>query len=340
MKAWVLETLGGIDALKLKVVADPVPRAGEVRLKVRYAGLNPADRFLAENRYPARPALPHVLGRDGVGEVDQVGVGVHEWKEGDLAVLLRGEVGVSRWGTFAEHVVAPREYVVTLPAEWSEQEAAGAPLVYLTAYQPLTQWGEISAGAVVLVTGASGGVGIATIQLARAMGLRPIGLSRGPARRDALVSLGAEKVWDPSDENWPSQVKDYLKDQRVNLAVENVAGPIFEGVVATLGNHGKISVVGRSAGEVRNFNTGTLFFKRLRIGGVAVGSYTSDEARAAWDAVVNLLGNSGVKPVIDQVFPFESLPAAFERSSSDHLGKELISVAETASAAVVDEISE
>jgi NADPH2:quinone reductase len=337
MKAWVLDKLEGIEALKLKVVPDPVARAGEVRLKVRYAALNPADRFLAENRYPARPPLPHVLGRDGVGEVDQVGVGVHEWKEGDVALILRGDVGVSRWGTFAEYVIVPREYVVTLPSGWNEQEAAGAPLVYLTAYQALTQWGEVNPGSVVLVTGASGGVGIATIQLARAMGLRPIGLSRGPARREALVSVGAEKVLDPSDEDWPTQVKDYLKDQRVDVAVDSVAGPVFEGVIATLGDRGKVSVVGRSAGEVRNFNTGTLFFKRLRIGGVAVGAYTSDEARAAWDAVVTLLGKAGMKPVIDQVFPFEDLPAAFERLSGDHLGKELISVAQTAPAAVVDE---
>ncbi|HEX8521921.1 MAG TPA: zinc-binding alcohol dehydrogenase family protein, partial [Tepidisphaeraceae bacterium] len=270
------------------------------------------------------------------GVVERVGIGVHDWNEGDVAVLLRGEVGVERWGTFAEKVLVPREYLVKVPAGWTQQESAGAPLVYLTAYQALTQWGEIPRRSVVLVTGASGGVGIATIQLSRAMGLRPIGLSRGPARREALAALGAEKVYDPMDDDWVAQVKRDLKDQRVTLAVDNVAGSIFDGVIATLGHEGKVSLVGRSGGEVRSFNTGTLFFRRLKIGGVAVGTYIAGEARAAWDAVVKLLATTGAKPVIDQVFPFEDLPAAFERMASDHLGKELIEVEKSARDAVVE----
>ena len=315
MKAWLLDRLEGIGRLQLTDVPEPVAREGEVRLRVKYAALNPADRFLAEGQYPAKPPLPHVLGRDGVG-VDEAG---------QIRVLLRGEVGVNRWGTFAEYVVAPREYVVRLPSGWSEQEAAGAPLVYLTAYQALTQWGEIPRGSIVLVTGASGGVGIATIQLSRAMGMRLIGLSRGPARREALVALGAEKCFDPGDADWPSRVKDYAGDKRVQLAVDNVAGDLFAPVVGVMGDRGKISVVGRSGGEVRNFNTGSLFFRRLRIGGVAVGAYTSAEARSACEAVVKLLSSTGAKPVVDRVLRFDELPAAFERLAGDHLGKILIS---------------
>jgi len=172
MKAWILTEFSGLDALELREVQAPAPQAGEVRLRVHYAALNPADGYLAENQYPAKPPLPHVLGRDGVGEVESLGAGVTDWKIGDVAVLLRGEVGVNRWGTFAELVNVPRDYLVRLPGGqqgqqdgqqggWSEQEAAGAPLVYLTAWQAITQWGDLPTQPVMLVSGASGGVGVA-----------------------------------------------------------------------------------------------------------------------------------------------------------------------------------
>ena len=326
MKAWLLKDYTGIDALELADVADPVPAPGEIRLRVHHAALNPADRFLAEGQYPAKPALPHVLGRDGVGDVDQVGTDVTDWKVGDVGVLLRGEVGVNRWGTFAQRVIVPASYLVPLPTGWSEQEASGAPLVYLTAYQALTQWGALPKDSVVLVTGASGGVGIATIQLARAMGLRAIGLSRGADRRGAIKKLGAEKTFDPTDAQWTTRLKDHLGDRRVDVAVDNVAGPGFAQVIQTLGEHGKMSLVGRQGGTVPDFNTGTLFFRRLRIGGVAVGAYTNAEARQAWEQVVRLLASTGAKPVIDREFPFEQLIPAMERLWSPHVGKILLAV--------------
>ena len=334
MKAWLLSDFTGLDALKLSDVPDPIAQSGggggggggELRLRTRYAALNPADRYLAQGQYPAKPPLPHILGRDAVGVVDQVGDGVEGWNVGDVGVLLRGEVGVSRPGTLAERVIAPASYVVKLPPGWTEQQAAGAPLVYLTAYQALMQWGEPKPSAVVLVTGASGGVGIATIQLARAMGLRPLGLSSGADRRGAIKNLGAEEAFDPTDDNFPTRIKEYLKTDRVDLVVDNVAGPAFAGVIATLGDRGKVSVVGRQGGEVPSFNTGTLFFRRLRIGGVAVGAYTNDEACKTWDEIVRLLEKTSARPVIDRIFPFADLIPAFERLWSDHLGKVLIAV--------------
>src|SRR5829696_1327497 len=155
MKAWLLESLGGLDRLKLADAPDPTPAAGEVVLRVHYAALNPADYYLAEGQYPARPAFPHILGRDGVGTIEAVGPGVTTFKVGDRAVLLRSEIGVNRWGTLAEKCAIPAESLAPAPQGWSEPQAAGAPLVYLTAYQALTQWCKpLPPGSVVLVTGA------------------------------------------------------------------------------------------------------------------------------------------------------------------------------------------
>ena len=123
-------------------VADPEPQPGEAILEVGYAALNPADRYLAERQYPVKPPLPHILGRDGVGRVLQVGSGVNDVRVGDKRVILRGDVGGSRWGTFAERVAVPVEEPGGSSSGLERSgRAAGAALVYLTAYQALTTWG-------------------------------------------------------------------------------------------------------------------------------------------------------------------------------------------------------
>src|SRR4051812_45937198 len=165
MKAWLLPEIGGgVPALRLTDAPDPKAAAGEVVLRVLLAGLNPADRYLSEGMYPAKPPLPHILGRDGIGVVESVGPGVTQFKRGDKAVIVRSEIGVSRLGTFAERVAVPAESLVPPPAEWTDEEAAGATLVYLTSYQAIMQWENLPAQAVVLITGASGGVGVASTQ--------------------------------------------------------------------------------------------------------------------------------------------------------------------------------
>src|SRR5258707_9935345 len=109
MKAWLLDSLDGIEAIRLGEIPDPQPQRGEVLLDVLYAALNPADRYLAEGMYPARPPFPHILGRDGVGTVRAIGPDVSGITVGQNYAILRGEVGISRPGTFAEKVVAPVE---------------------------------------------------------------------------------------------------------------------------------------------------------------------------------------------------------------------------------------
>lgn len=324
MRAWLLDSLSGIDTLRLANVPDPEPGPGEVVLDVHFAGLNPADRYLAEAQYPARPPLPHVLGRDGVGSVTSVGPQVDCFNAGDRFAILRGEVGVSRWGTFAQRVVVPVESLVEVPPGWTQEQAAGATLVYLTAYQALTQWGELPPGSHVLVTGASGGVGVASIQLAAAMGHVGVGLSRDKQKAERLKTIGAAEVFDPQDRAWRRAVKDLTGGKGVDLAIDNIGGTLLPDVIETLGYNGRVSLVGRLAGPVPQFNTATLFFRRLKLGGVAVGTYTNPEARAAWGEVLRLLDKTGAKPLVDRVFDFEQLPAAFERLEQGPMGKVLL----------------
>lgn len=316
----------GIDRLRLAEVPEPELKPGELLLEVHYAGLNPADRYLAERQYPAKPPLPHILGRDGLGTVLRVGGGVSGVNVGDQRAILRGETGVTRPGTFAQRIAVPAQDLVEPVNEWRETEAAGATLVYITAYQAITMWGPLAPGSVVLVTGASGGVGVATVQLAAAMGCTVVGLSRSREKSERLRQLGATFTFDPHDPQWRQAAKQALAPRRVALAVDNVGGKLLPEVIDTLGDQGKVSLVGRLAGPVPNFNTATLFFRRLCLGGVAAGAYTNAEGHAAWRAVCDLLRNSGGRPQVDSVFPFGKLPQAFARLAEGPLGKVLLQV--------------
>src|SRR5262249_12740355 len=157
---------------------------------------------------------------------------------------------------------------------------------------------------------ASGGVGVASAQLGIAMGHTVIGLSRDSEKRKVLESLGMQLALDPSDPQWKKKLAEFLGKRKVDLAIYSVAGTLFPQLIATLGDRGRISVVGRLAGEVPQFNTASLFFRRIRIGGVAVSAYTNQESRHAWKTSVELLNKTGARPLIDAIFRFDQLPAA------------------------------
>lgn len=325
-----MDSFDGVEKLRLGDVPDPQPGPNQVLLRLRFAALNPADAFLAQAMYPAKPSLPHILGRDGVGEVLAVGASVSNVKAGETVGILRCDVGVEVWGTLAEKVVVPASSVAPPPAGWSLEQTAGAPLVYLTAWQALTQWSDPPApppaGSVLLVTGASGGVGTASVQLGKSMGLTVVALSRSAEKGAKLRAMGADHVFDPGDPNLRKAAIAAIAPKKVDIVVDNIGGALFNQVLATLGYGGRISVVGRSAGEVPNFNTASLFFKRNRIGGVAVSDFTAEQAQSAWKEITGRLNAIGQKPVIDHVFPFEEVKQAFARLAEGPMGKVLIRV--------------
>src|SRR5580704_5588420 len=252
MRAWFMDSYNGVENLRLGETPDPEPGPDQVSVRVRFAALNPADAFLAQAQYPAKPALPHILGRDGVGEVVAVGPGVSNVKAGDTVGILRCDCGVEAWGTLAEKVLVDARSIAPPPAGWTLEQTAGAPLVYLTAWQALTQWSDPpappSAGSVLLVTGASGGVGTASVQLGKSMGLTIVGLSRSAEKGAKLRAMGADHVFDPADPNLRKAALAAIAPKKVDIAVDNIGGALFNQVIAMLGHGGRISVVGRSAG--------------------------------------------------------------------------------------------
>ncbi len=333
MKAWLLPSLTGIQSMTLGEVPAPTPAAGQIVLNLQFASLNPADNYLAQGQYPGKPTFPHILGRDGIGTVSAIAPDVTGIKVGDTRLILRGDTGVTRPGTLAQQVAVDAAYTTTVPTGWSLEQAAAAPLVYVTAWQALTQWPDLPAHPIVLITGASGGVGVAATQLAHALGYKIAALSRSKEKADQLRQLGATWTLDPTDPNWPGQLKKILDadsslkiQSRIDLAIDNIAGETFPRIIDVMAMNGRISCVGRLAGPVPNFNTGTLFFRRLKIGGTAIATYTLQESHAAWNLVLQTLAKTGAKPLIDHVFNFEQVPAAFGRLAQGPMGKVLVRI--------------
>ncbi|MDF0667390.1 MAG: zinc-binding alcohol dehydrogenase family protein [Nitrospira sp.] len=331
MRVWLMGSYDGVEQLQLGEVPDPQPGPTEVRLKVRYAALNPADAFLAQGLYPAKPALPHILGRDGVGDVEAVGLRVADIRPGETVGILRCDAGVEKPGTLAEKVVVSAESLVRLPAGWSLEEMAGAPLVFLTAWQALTQWNDPPAPpperSILLVTGASGGVGVASVLLGKSLDLIVVALSRDARKRTKLKALGADFVFDPEDRNLAKSVSASISPRKVDLAIDCVGGKLLPQVIALLGYGGKISIVGRSGGLVPEFNTATLLFRRIRMGGVSVGDYTAQAAQAAWNEIVRRLEKIGRHPLVDSIVSFEEVKKGFARLARGPMGKVVVRVA-------------
>ena len=331
MRAWLMDSYDGVENLRLAEAADPQPGPGQALLRMRFAALNPADAFLAQGLYPAKPKMPHILGRDGVGEVVAVGPDVQNVKVGDMVGILRCGAGVESWGTLAEKAVIPAASLTPIPAGWSIEETSGAALVFLTAWQALTQWSEPPAppreGSVLLVTGASGGVGVASVLLGKSMRLTVVALSRSAEKGAKLKQLGADFVFGPDAPDLRKAVSAAISPKKVDIVVDNVGGPGFSEIISMLGYGGRISVVGRSGGGVPDFNTATLFFRRNRIGGVAVADYTPESAQAAWQEIVRRLDSIGKRPVNDGILPFEDVKTAFGRLAQGPMGKVLIRIA-------------
>lgn len=337
MRAWLMDSYEGIEKLRLSEVEEPAPGPGEALVEIRFAAVNPADAFLAVGQYPAKPKLPHVLGRDGVGTVVALGPGVESVALGQAVGVLRCNAGVTVWGTLAEKAALPAASLAPVPQGWDDREMAAAPLTFLTAWQALTQWSEPprppDSESTLLVTGASGGVGVAAVMLGKSMGLDVVALSRSREKGVRLKELGADFVFDPADPGLRQKILRALEPRKVDLVVDNVAGPGFQQLIGVLGYGGKISVVGRSGGAVPEFNTGMLFFRRNRIGGVAVADYLPEAAQEIWKEIVARLARAGRRPVLDSVFEFEDVKQAFARLAEGPMGKVLVRVAQPATAA-------
>lgn len=333
---------GGWEHTRWTDVPDPTCGPDEVLVEIRAAALNPADGHLIEGRYPGGPPPPLIAGRDAAGVVLQGDAG-GKWREGDSVVVLQSNTTDLARGTFCERQTFSADNVAPLPEGWSFAEGAALPLVALTAWQALVDQGELQPSPpaplpqgegqgvrVVAVTGASGGVGLAAVQLARGLEATVVAFSRSEEKRARLKGIGAQHVLAPNEEELKKQVVSAVGGGGVNLVVETVGGPSLKQSVHLLGPGGKVCVVGVAAGVEGVVPIPSLLFKQASVHGILVSGYPPYEAREAWSRVVEVFHKSGARPVIDSQFPITEYVSAFDRLRSGPFGKVVLRIKDDA----------
>ncbi len=306
MKALLVEKFGRPEDMVLRTVADPVAGAGEVLVETHAVGLNYPDLLVIAGTYQTLPPLPFAPGKELAGVVRAVGPGVAGLAVGDrVAAQLES-------GAFAELVAIPAEHCCPIPADLSTVQAAGMGLVYQTSWFSLTDRARLKAGDWVLVTGAAGGVGIAAVELAKAMGARVVAGLTTMAKADFVRAHGADAVVDLS----MPDLRDGLRravhaatgGHGADVVIDPVGGAVFEAALRALAWDGRLVVVGFTAGAIPSVKANYLLIKHITVTGIHWSDYRDrDPARvAAAQAEMFAMAAAGrLNPPVMATFPME-----------------------------------
>ncbi len=329
MSLWELQSFqpGGLVPVKRPV---PEPGPGQVRIKMRAASLNYRDLLTVKGLYNPRQPLPLVPLSDGVGVVDALGPGVTRWKEGDRVCpifaqawlcgppskeALRSTLGGPLDGTLAEWMVLGEEGLVAAPAHLTDAEAAALPCAALTAWNALVTLGGLKPGWTVLTLG-TGGVSLFALQFARLQGARVVATTSNKDKAQRLLELGADQVLNyKEDPKWGRTVRE-LTGGGADLVVEVGGAGTLEQSLQAVRPGGRIALIGVLSGTRSQLDVIPVLMNQVRLQGVFVGS------RQDFLAMNRALADSGLRPVIDKVFPFQEAPAALAHlESGRHFGK-------------------
>jgi NADPH:quinone reductase-like Zn-dependent oxidoreductase len=336
MKAYLIDSVGGIDAIRCVDREEPSPKHGEVRVQMKAASLNYRDLGVASGGYFRNDTRPVIALSDGAGEVAEVGTGVSKWSVGDRVspifvrdwidgqptdAKLRTSLGGGVDGVLAESIVVPQQSLVAVPDSLTFEEAATLPCAAVTAWHALFASGNLQAGQTVLLLG-TGGVSIFALQLAKAAGANVIITSSSNEKLEQAYALGADKGINYVEHpDWHKQVSSLTNGAGVDHVVE-VGGPgtLPKSLKSTkVGGH--VHLIGVLDSPGAQVSPMLSVFNLLTVRGIYVGN------RAMHQSTLAAIDANNIKPVIDRTFPFdESIEAYRYFSQQKHVGKVVISM--------------
>lgn len=324
MKALVHAEKTGIEGLSYRDIEEQHPKAGEVRVALKGAGLNHRDLFTL-TRHKETEA-PLIVGSDGAGIIEAVGAGVMNVHVGDEVIINPGLgwkkksdapppgfeiIGLPFHGTFAEKIVIPAENAVPKPKYLTWEEASVLSLAALTAYRALFTRGKLQPGMKVLIPGIGGGVATFLLQFAKAAGATVYVTSRSKEKCLKALQLGADKAIDSNDD-WTVA----LEGQKMDLVIESVGAATFNKSLDQLRPGGTIVTFGASKGDVVELNLRRFFYGQFNLLGSTLGS--GEE----YNEMLKFIDTHQIKPVIDKIFELREYREAFHRmGKAEQLGK-------------------
>jgi len=305
MKAIRVNEFGGPEVLKLEEVNEPKPALGQILVKIKAAGVNPVETYIRSGGYARKPNLPYTPGGDGAGLVEAVGEGVSQLKPGNR-VYLSG----SLTGTYAEKALCMENQVHHLPDAVGFSQGAALGVPYATACYGLFYLAKGKPGETVLIHGASGGVGIAAIQLAKTIGMIVVGTAGSEKGRKLVAEQGANLVLDHSAQGYLDELKTFTGGRGVDVVIEMLANVNLPADLEALAPKGRVVVIG-SRGPVV-INPREIMSRNAQVMGMVLFNASEPELRSVHAMLGAGLANKTLRPVIGKEFPLKSAPEAHE----------------------------
>lgn len=312
MYAMVVRAPVGPGALERVEAPDPVPGPGQVLVDVRACGCNFGDLLITQGKYQLRPEPPFSPGSEVCGVVRAVGTGV-----AGIAVGQR-VFAVLPWGGYASAVLAPAATVVGIPDAMTFVEGAAFGVAYQTAWLALVDRAHTRAGETVLVHGAAGGVGLAAVEVAAALGARVIATARGEDKLDLVRSRGAALACD-SDGDWPAIVRAATDGAGADVVYDPIGGETFEQSTRVLAFGGRLLVIGFASGDIPTLRMNRVLLKNIAVVGLNWGAYRDEhpELLAAATAELFALHAAGrIRPLVSSTWPLVDAARALEEIAS------------------------
>lgn len=304
MKAVRIHQFGGPEVLKYETdVAIPTPGPSDILIRVKSVGVNPVETYIRAGTYPRKPTLPAILGNDCAGIVEQTGSDVTTLKPGDRVFASKTSTGA-----YAEFTVSPSTNVHPLANALNFHEGAALPVPYFTAYRALFHRGLARPGETVLVHGASGGVGVAAIQFARAYGMKVFGTAGTMDGLKIVEKAGANAVFNHRKEDYLDEIKREAGEEGINVIIENAAHINLGKDLQILANGGRVAVVG-SRGPVE-VNPRDAMSREAMISGVMLLNSSPNEFSEALAAIQAGIANGWLRPIVGKVFPLQDASKA------------------------------
>ncbi|MGC4011615.1 MAG: NADPH:quinone oxidoreductase family protein [Pseudomonas sp.] len=313
MKAVLCKAFGPAETLVLEEVASPEPKKNEVLLQVHAAGVNFPDTLIIEGKYQFKPPFPFSPGGEAAGVVGAVGEKVSHVKPGDRVMALTG------WGSFAEEVAVPGYSVMPIPEGMDFASAAAFGMTYGTSMHALKQRANLQPGETLLVLGASGGVGLAAVEIGKAMGAKVIAAASSEAKLEVAKAAGADVLINYSEGSLKDKLKEITGGQGVDVIYDPVGGDLFEEAFRSIAWNGRMLVVGFASGTIPSLPANLTLLKGASLVGVFWGSFAQRQPQdnaANFQQLFAWFAEGKIKPLVSQTYPLEQAADAI-----NHLGQ-------------------
>lgn len=305
IKAWQVEAWGEPSSLKLGSSAAIAPAVGQVRIRHQAAGLNFFDLLQVRGQYQIKPPFPFTPGAEVAGVIEAVGDGVGQFSVGDRVMALCLQNG------FGEASNVPVSHVFALPESWTFSEGAAFPIVYHTGWYALNRRAKLAAGETLLVHAGASGVGMAAIQIGKALGARVLATASTVAKRAFASSVGADEVIDYTQANWPDEVKRLTGGRGADVIYDPVGGDAFDASTKCIASEGRILVIGFASGRIPTIAANRILIKNFDVIGAVWGAYALPRPSYLAEAQASLSALA-MRPRVLHEYQFGELVNALE----------------------------